>query len=104
MKGLLRALAGFADVGARSSRMIIRKSPSELEKMRRAGLLVYEVLQKLAPMVQEGATTWDLEVEADRMIRDAGARPRRSGGRRARVRRLYQRDARCAQTRAASCR
>ena len=75
MKGLLRALAEFVDVGARSSRMIIRKSPSELEKMRRAGLLVHEVLQKLAPMVQEGATTWDLEVEADRMIREAGARP-----------------------------
>jgi methionyl aminopeptidase len=54
--------------------MIVRKSPSELEKMRRSGLLVYEVLQKLSGMVQEGATTWDLEVEADRMIRDAGAR------------------------------
>lgn len=55
--------------------MIVRKSPSELEKMRRSGLLVYEVLQKLSRMVQEGATTWDLELEADRMIRDAGARP-----------------------------
>jgi methionyl aminopeptidase len=43
--------------------------------MRRSGLLVYEVLQKLASMVREGATTWDLEVEADRMIREAGARP-----------------------------
>jgi methionyl aminopeptidase len=55
--------------------MIIRKSPSELEKMRRAGLLVYEVLQKLSGMVVEGAATWDLESEAERMIRDAGARP-----------------------------
>jgi methionyl aminopeptidase len=55
--------------------MIVRKSPSELEKMRRAGLLVYEVLQKLDPMVQEGATTYDLEVVAERMIADAGARP-----------------------------
>ena len=25
--------------------MIIRKSPAELEKMRRSGLLVYEILQ-----------------------------------------------------------
>jgi len=55
--------------------MIIRKSPSELEKMRRAGMLVHEVLQKLTGMVREGATTWDLEVEADRMISGAGARP-----------------------------
>jgi methionyl aminopeptidase len=55
--------------------MIVRKSPSELEKMRRAGLLVYEVLQKLALMVREGATTYDLEVVAERMIGDAGARP-----------------------------
>jgi methionyl aminopeptidase len=55
--------------------MIIRKSPSELEKMRRSGLLVYEVLQKLSGMVVEGASTLDLETEAERMIRDAGARP-----------------------------
>ncbi|MFN3323632.1 MAG: type I methionyl aminopeptidase [Bryobacteraceae bacterium] len=55
--------------------MIIRKSPAELEKMRRSGLLVYEILQKLAGMVEEGITTQDLEVVAERMIRDAGARP-----------------------------
>ena len=55
--------------------MIVRKSPSELEKMRRAGLLVYEVLQKLKGMVVESATTMDLEIEAERMIRDAGAKP-----------------------------
>jgi methionyl aminopeptidase len=55
--------------------MIIRKSPAELEKMRKAGMLVHDVLQKLATMVGEGATTWELEVEAERMINDAGARP-----------------------------
>lgn len=54
--------------------MIVRKSPSELEKMRRAGMLVYEIHQKLGAMVGEGITTMDLEVEAERMIRDAGAR------------------------------
>lgn len=43
--------------------------------MRRSGLLVYEILQKLAGMVEEGITTQDLEVVAERMIRDAGARP-----------------------------
>ena len=55
--------------------MIIRKSPAELEKMRRSGLLVYEILQKLAAMVEEGTTTLDLEIEAEKLIRDAGAKP-----------------------------
>jgi 3-carboxy-cis,cis-muconate cycloisomerase len=53
MKALLRAPAGFVAAGARSESMIVRKSPSELEKMRRSGLLVYQILQKLAGMVQE---------------------------------------------------
>lgn len=55
--------------------MIVRKSPSELEKMRAAGLLVYEILGKLSDMALGGATTWDLEHHAGRMISDAGARP-----------------------------
>ncbi len=54
---------------------IIRKSQSELEKMRRSGLLVYEILHKLSGLVTEGATTMDLEVVAEKMIRDAGAKP-----------------------------
>lgn len=55
--------------------MIIRKNAAELEKMRRSGLLVHEILQKLSAMVAEGVTTHDLEVVAEKMIRDAGARP-----------------------------
>jgi len=55
--------------------MIVRKTASELEKMRQAGLLVWKVLQELRPMVREGATTQDLEAVAEKMIRDAGARP-----------------------------
>lgn len=55
--------------------MIIRKTAAELEKMRRSGLLVYQILQKLGEMVQEGVSTYDLEAVADRMISDAGARP-----------------------------
>lgn len=54
--------------------MIIRKSPGELEKMRRSGLLVHNILQSLAGMVREGVTTHDLEIESERMIRDAGAK------------------------------
>jgi methionyl aminopeptidase len=55
--------------------MIIRKSPTELEKMRRAGLLVHSILRELEGMVQEGVTTLDLEVAAERMIAEAGAKP-----------------------------
>lgn len=55
--------------------MIIRKTPAELEKMRRAGLVVYQILQKMREMAVEGVTTMDLEVEAARMMADAGARP-----------------------------
>ncbi|MBL8220044.1 MAG: type I methionyl aminopeptidase [Bryobacterales bacterium] len=55
--------------------MITRKSPSELDKMRKSGLLVYEILSELRKMVEVGVTTQDLEVVAEKMIRDAGARP-----------------------------
>jgi methionyl aminopeptidase len=55
--------------------MIIRKSSAELEKMRRAGLLVWEILRELAGMVREGVSTLDLETVAEKRIRDAGARP-----------------------------
>jgi methionyl aminopeptidase len=55
--------------------MIVRKTAAELEKMRRAGLLVWQVLDELKKLAVEGATTWDLEVAADKMIAEAGARP-----------------------------
>ncbi len=43
--------------------------------MRRSGLLVWKVLSELEAMVQEGIRTLDLEQVAEKMIRDAGARP-----------------------------
>ena len=55
--------------------MIIRKSKAEIEKMRSAGRIVAEVLERLAGMVVPGITTLDLDREADRMIRGAGAIP-----------------------------
>jgi methionyl aminopeptidase len=55
--------------------MIIRKTAAELEKMRASGLLVHRVLKTLEGMVVEGVTTLELELAAERMIRDAGARP-----------------------------
>jgi methionyl aminopeptidase len=55
--------------------MIVRKTAVELEKMRRSGLLVYQILQKMREMAAEGVSTMDLEVAAEKMISDAGARP-----------------------------
>src|SRR3984957_12773253 len=55
--------------------MIVRKNMAELEKMRAAGLLVWNVLDTLKKMVGEGVTTYELEVAAEKMIVDAGARP-----------------------------
>ena len=55
--------------------MIVRKTAAELEKMRRSGLLVWQILQKLKEMAVEGVSTMDLEVAAEKMMADAGARP-----------------------------
>src|SRR6202050_5512058 len=55
--------------------MIIRKTAAELQKMRRSGLLVWQILNELGKMTGEGVSTLDLEVAAERMIKDAGARP-----------------------------
>ncbi len=55
--------------------MIVRRSGVELEKLRRSGLLVYRILQDLKNMVTEGVTTQELEMAAEKMIADAGAKP-----------------------------
>lgn len=54
--------------------MIIRKSPAELEKMRAAGLLVYQILDTLRPMVKPGISLHELETKAEQMMHDAGAK------------------------------
>jgi methionyl aminopeptidase len=55
--------------------MIVRKTQGELEKMRRSGMLVHNILKSLGEMAQEGVSTWDLEVAAVRMMEEAGAKP-----------------------------
>jgi methionyl aminopeptidase len=55
--------------------MIVIKTRAELEKMRRSGKLVYDILQALGKMAVEGISTWDLEVAAVKMMQDAGAKP-----------------------------
>lgn len=55
--------------------MIVCKSPAEIERMRAAAALVAEVLGELAAMVTPGISTQDLDVAAERMVRDGGAEP-----------------------------
>jgi methionyl aminopeptidase len=55
--------------------MIVIKTRAELEKMRRSGMLVHDILQALGKMAVEGISTWDLEVAAAKMMQDAGAKP-----------------------------
>src|SRR5579859_7962731 len=54
---------------------IVCKSPSEIEKMRRSGLIVRQVLDEVAAMVQAGVSTMDLERAAEKKIHDSGAKP-----------------------------
>jgi methionyl aminopeptidase len=55
--------------------MITRKSPAEIEKMRRAGRIVAEVLALVESELQPGVTTGHIDQLAERHIRAAGATP-----------------------------
>ena len=54
---------------------IILKSQDELEKMYRAGQVVWEVLNELRGMVKPGVSTMDLERAAEKRCAASGARP-----------------------------
>src|SRR5512143_1377237 len=54
---------------------LVVKSPAEIEKMRRSGNIVRQVLDELATMVKPGISTMDLERAAERKIKDLGAKP-----------------------------
>ena len=55
--------------------MINCKSQAEVEKMRRSGRIVRQVLQEVKAMVAPGVSTMDLERAAEDKIRDLGAKP-----------------------------
>jgi methionyl aminopeptidase len=54
---------------------IVCKSAAEIEKMRRSGHIVREVLEHVRSLAAPGATTMDLERAAEKKIRDLGAKP-----------------------------
>jgi methionyl aminopeptidase len=55
--------------------MITRKSPREIDQMRRAGRVVAEVLALIEAELKPGVSTGHLDRLAERHIRDAGATP-----------------------------
>ena len=54
---------------------IVCKSGSEIEKMRRSGRVVREVLDRVRELVKPGVTTMDLERAAESKIKELGAKP-----------------------------
>lgn len=55
--------------------MIFAKSAKDLDKMRAVGELIAEVRETLRSMVAPGISTMELNHEAEKMMRDAGAIP-----------------------------
>ena len=55
--------------------MIIRKSPEELLKMRKAGRIVAGTIDAVLAAVAPGRSTLDLDRVAERYIREQGAVP-----------------------------
>jgi methionyl aminopeptidase len=54
---------------------IVCKSVSEIEKMRRSGRMVRQVLDSVREVVAPGVSTMDLERVAERKIKELGAKP-----------------------------
>jgi methionyl aminopeptidase len=54
---------------------VVLKSSQEIEKMRRAGQVVREVLELVRGLVRPGATTLDLEKAAEARCNELGAKP-----------------------------
>ena len=59
--------------------MINLKNAAQIEKMRAAGRLLYEVEQQVRASVRPGVTTADLDVLAEQLIRKGGAIPSEKG-------------------------
>src|SRR5581483_1913126 len=60
---------------AKLGRMIIKKSPAEIEKMAAAGAILVETLELLEGKIRPGVRTEELDTAAERFIRARGATP-----------------------------
>lgn len=61
-------------MSAATSRIVI-KSPREIELMRAAGRVVFQLLEELGRMIRPGTTTAELDRRAEELIRQAGGVP-----------------------------
>lgn len=59
----------------RQRRSVEIKSPQEIEIMRQSGAIVATVLKEISGLVQPGMTTADLDLYAEKRIREMGATP-----------------------------
>ncbi len=55
--------------------MIIKKSPAEIERMARAGVILVRTMNLLAGKVRPGVSTGELDAAAEKFIRSQGAEP-----------------------------
>ena len=55
--------------------MIIKKSPSEIERMAASGAILVKTMQLLAGKIRPGVTTKELDRAAEKFIRSQGAKP-----------------------------
>lgn len=51
------------------------KKPQEIEQIREGGKLMGEILEKLVPMVKPGISGLEIDIEAERLIREVGGVP-----------------------------
>ena len=55
--------------------MVQLKSLAEIEKMRKAGAIVGQILEEIEELVKPGISTWDLDVFAQTRTKELGAKP-----------------------------
>ena len=59
--------------------MISLKNPAQIQKMKDAGKLLYEVETRVREAIRPGITTADLDVLAEQLIRKGGGIPSEKG-------------------------
>ena len=69
-----RTVQAIADLDG-GVRMIIYKSPKEIDKMRKAGRVVAGTIDRVVAAVRPGITTAELDAIAEAYIRERGATP-----------------------------
>lgn len=59
--------------------MIVIKTKEEIELMRQAGIILANIHQKIATMIQPGITTWEIDQFVERYLKEHGATPEQKG-------------------------